>query len=229
MMISEERAELAGLMDGIGQKYQVVSTDVAVGEHRLKFLALADEDGFLEDLVEKGEEGRIELPYWIKIWPASVVLAQAVCQVSPAARLKVLEIGAGVGVAGLFAAAMGHETTISDINPDALDFIRAEALMNNLKVKVRKLDWTAPGLEEKYDLILASEVVYRLEDHAPLLNLFKLALTERGIVLMTGMANPQMKAFFEAAAPDFTWEGKSYKLSGPDEDQRLFLFRVKRR
>jgi len=226
---SETKGDLARIMAGIERKYKVTTTDVAVGRDRLKFLALEDEDRYLEDLVERGEEGRIELPYWIKIWPASIILAQAAYDVSPAARLKVLEIGAGVGVAGLFAAVRGHEVTVTDINPDALDFVRAEALINNLEVTVRELDWTAPDLDRKYDLILASEVVYRREDHRPLIGLFKQALIDNGIVLMTGMRNPQLKAFFEAAAPDFTWEGKSFRLRGPDEKHQIFLFRIKRR
>ena len=54
----------------------------------------------------------------------------------------ILEIGAGMGVVGLFMGACGYRVTITDFDEEVLELLRLNAAHNGLDtVSVRKLDW----------------------------------------------------------------------------------------
>jgi len=133
----------------------------------LEFLQIEDMDAYVQELIKDlPEETPPELPFWAKIWRTALLASYYVQKLDPAGR-SMLEIGAGVGVCGLFAAAKGFQVTITDMHPDAVLFSRIAVLKNNLsdRVTVRRLDFTKDRLENRFDLILGSEVLYK-EDQA---------------------------------------------------------------
>lgn len=103
-----------------------------------------------------------EFPLWAKIWEAATVLSayMADLPVNPAKRF--LEIGAGIGVVGIVAASFGHRVLMSEHNPDALKFARANAAINNCdNLEIKDLDWNKPVCDGRFDQIIGSEVVYK--------------------------------------------------------------------
>lgn len=221
---------LSQIMARIRTVYPVVTTEVAAGGKRLRFLMLEDEDRILEELAEQGEDGRDEWPYWSRIWPAAVILAHVVARIPSVVSLNTLEIAAGPGVAGLFAAAGGHRVTVTDNEPTALDFVRAERLLNGLTgLDVRPLDWSAPQVEQAYDLILSADPFYRRDLWPRLPGLFLKALVPGGAVLLTTQPNPYLPKFLEILKRDFSWSEKPMTMRGPDESHPIMLFTIKRR
>ena len=71
--------------------------------------------------------------------------------VSPGQR--VLEIGAGLGLAAVLAARAGARVVATDILPQAVEAIRTNAALNGVAVDARAGDCYAPVAGERFDLI----------------------------------------------------------------------------
>src|SRR5579864_5209689 len=72
------------------------------------------------------------MPYWADLWPAARMLAKVLLHESWPAGTQALEIGCGLGLAGIVALAMGLEVTFSDYDTCALRFAAANARLNGL-------------------------------------------------------------------------------------------------
>lgn len=66
---------------------------------------------------------------------------------------RVLEIGGGLGLAAVLAARDGARVTATDVVPEAVDVMRANAALNNVSVDARLGDCYAPVGGERFDLI----------------------------------------------------------------------------
>lgn len=163
----------AGLDDLLAiarSRYGVRFEPLSVNGMTLEFLQIEDMDAYVQELTKDlPEDTPPELPFWAKIWRTALLVAYFV-QKLPAEGRTLLEIGAGVGVCGLFAAARGFHVTITDAHPDAVLFARIAALKNNLadRVVTRRLDFTKDRFEERFDLILGSEILYKDDLARPL-------------------------------------------------------------
>jgi release factor glutamine methyltransferase len=74
--------------------------------------------------------------------------------VSPGER--VLEIGAGLGLAAVLAARAGAHVVATDVVPEAVGAIRANAALNRVAVDARLGDAYAPVVGERFDLVCAN-------------------------------------------------------------------------
>jgi release factor glutamine methyltransferase len=74
--------------------------------------------------------------------------------VSPGER--VLEIGAGLGLAAILAARAGGHVTATDVVPAAVSALRANAALNGVVIDARSGDCYAPVAGERFDLICAN-------------------------------------------------------------------------
>ena len=72
-----------------------------------------------------------DFPLWAKIWKASWVLSGYLAGMPVDDDKRILEIGGGIGLVSIVAAAFGHQITMTEYNPDALNFARANAHRNN--------------------------------------------------------------------------------------------------
>lgn len=66
---------------------------------------------------------------------------------------RVLEIGSGLGLGAVLAAKAGASVVATDVVPEAVDAIRANALLNGVAVDARLGDCYAPVAGERFDLI----------------------------------------------------------------------------
>jgi HemK-related putative methylase len=69
---------------------------------------------------------------------------------------RVLEIGAGLGLAAVLAARAGARVVATDIVPAAVDAIRANAALNGVAVDARVGDVFAPVAGERFDLVCSN-------------------------------------------------------------------------
>jgi predicted nicotinamide N-methyase len=120
--------------------------------------ALIDEDAFEDDEF---------LPYWAELWPSALSLARAVP--SDVAGKAVIDVGCGLGLPALVAAARGAHVTAIDWAPAAIDLLNENAGRNGLVVDARVADWRS--FSGSFDLALASDVLYEARNVEPLLEL----------------------------------------------------------
>lgn len=69
---------------------------------------------------------------------------------------RVLELGAGLGLASVLAARAGARVVATDIVPEAVEAVRANAALNGVAVDARLGDLYAPVRGERFDLICAN-------------------------------------------------------------------------
>jgi release factor glutamine methyltransferase len=69
---------------------------------------------------------------------------------------RVLEIGAGFGLAAVLAARAGARVVATDIVPEAVEAIRVNAALNGVAVDARLGDGYAPVAGERFDLVAAN-------------------------------------------------------------------------
>jgi len=146
--------------------------------------ALIDEDAFAEDEF---------LPYWAELWPAATALAEALPDV---AGLRVVELGCGLGLTSLVAAAKGADVTATDWAPDAIRLLRTNAQRNGIALRAEVRDWRDPW-GERFDLALAADVLYERRNVEPLLE----RLRELAPIALVGLAGRPYEQEFLRAAP----------------------------
>jgi predicted nicotinamide N-methyase len=100
-----------------------------------------------------------EPPYWAHVWPGSRALARRMSQVACAGQ-RVVEIGCGLGLAGIVAAARGAAVTMLDAAPESVQFARANAALNGCDAGVLRTDLGCPGIRGLFDYCLAADVTY---------------------------------------------------------------------
>lgn len=148
---------------------------------------LIDEDAFAVDEF---------LPYWAELWPSGTALAEALPGVLRGRR--VVELGCGLGLPSLVAAARGARVLATDWAPDALDLLRRNAARNGLALDVALARWDDPGaFGGGFDLALAADVLYEPRNVPQLLALLPRLAPE---VLLAEPGRPASKRFFAEAA-----------------------------
>ena len=69
---------------------------------------------------------------------------------------RVLELGAGLGLAAVLAARAGARVVATDILPAAVETIRANAALNGVTIDARLGDCYAPVAAERFDLVASN-------------------------------------------------------------------------
>jgi predicted nicotinamide N-methyase len=97
---------------------------------------------------------------------------------------SILDLGCGMGFAGMTAAAMGARVVFADLESDALLFARLNSIAWSRRIRTRRLNWQRDRLDESFDLILGADVLYDRSQWEFLDPFFKAHLKKSGSVLL---------------------------------------------
>jgi len=103
-----------------------------------------------------------EPPYWLHLWPGSRALAREVGARDGWQGKRVVEVGCGLGLAGLVAARLGARVVFVDMTLDALRMARENARANACDVDLVQTDIRQPAIRGRFDAILLADVTYDL-------------------------------------------------------------------
>ena len=205
------------------QEYETDPTEVVVNGKPFNILLPRHLDRFINS-----DDALQEFPLWAKIWKASWVLCGYLADMPVQPGKRYLEIGAGVGLVSIVAASFGHQITMTEYNPDALNFARANAHLNNCPgLPIQKLDWHHPQLDGKFDMIVASEVTYKQADFSALIQLFKSKLKPRGQIILASEMRKTGKALFKFLKTDFDIKVEKKRLRSETAVTRIVLFKMR--
>lgn len=203
--------ELDSLLSSIRATFDADFEPLQIDGDTLQILTIRNMPAHLDSLLRRGlvHDPLRDLPVWARVWPASFVLGRLLRKYEPEGK-SLLELGAGTGLLSMVAARYGFSRIVlSDGNEDALRFARANVLRNRLShmVETCRMDITRPAgvpcLEDGFDIIAASEVLYLDELHRPLLKIVQRYLkTEGKAMFCTDMARAKPR-FAKLAARSF--------------------------
>jgi predicted nicotinamide N-methyase len=187
----------------------VVVTTLELSGRSIRLARPADPDRLLDDPVVIDWNRRDDyMPYWAYLWPAAFLLADAVARehwplpTADSRAPKVLEIGCGLGLAGLVALARGLFVQFTDYDPAPLEFVVRSAAENGFdptRFAIRRLDWRALP-DERFSLILGADVIYEAPLVPLVANLLGTLLAEGGLGLIASPYRAAAHAFPAALA-----------------------------
>lgn len=148
----------------------VTVTTFEFGHRAVRIVRPADPDRLLDDpRVLEWNRRDDYMPYWAYLWPGAYLLAEAVArqewpEAADGGPLEVLEIGCGLGLAGLAAMAGGLSVQFSDYDRAPLEFVARSVAENGFdesRSRTRLLDWRKlPDEHERFPVILGADVTY---------------------------------------------------------------------
>jgi len=207
--------------------------------HTVKLVRPSEPDRLLDDPGVLAWNRRDDyMPYWAYLWPSAYLLAERVVRGpeidannadNPA---EAVEIGCGLGLAGLAALARGARVHFTDYDPAPLRFVARSAIENGFdrsRFTTRLLDWRDLP-DERFPLILAADVLYEARLIPLIANLLDRMLTADGFGLI---ATPYRGAAegFPAALAERSLQYHTDAAQARGEDGRLIqgtIYRVSR-
>jgi predicted nicotinamide N-methyase len=137
-------------------------TNVIVGDGVFHLARPADVEALIDSGSGMDQVGNdVTMPYWATLWPVSRALAERIVSCPAAFKgKKTLELGCGLGLAGLAALRTGAEVTFSDYDPNALEFAAHNAKLNGFSsFAVSRFDWRDPP-DQLFDVIIGADLAW---------------------------------------------------------------------
>lgn len=149
------------LRGAIEQIVPLVEEAITIGGVDFRWHKVADPDRLLSEAVDPDGMPSIDIdPFWAVAWRAAQGLDCFLERID-LTDMRVLELGAGAGHAGIAAAARGAKVTLSDAVELALLVARLNSWPVRSRVELVRLRWGEEQLEgEPFPLILGSDLVY---------------------------------------------------------------------
>jgi predicted nicotinamide N-methyase len=170
-----------------------------------------------------------EPPYWALVWIGARALAAHLLDHPPGPAARVLDLGCGLGLSGLAAALSGARVVFADYARECLPFVRASLEAHGCrKAEVRHLDFTREHLEERFDLIVAADIVYDPAAYEPLAAFLAAHLAEDGEILLTESLRADARNFLATLkAKGFEDEVTACWVEEDGAPQRTWIHRLR--
>lgn len=142
-------------------------------------------------------------PFWAKIWPSSIALANFLIKESHLITGKnILELAAGLGLPSLAAAKFATSIICSDYVQEPLDLVEQSIVLNNLNnVDCKILDWNDLPEGLSADVLLLSDINYEPSAFNQLLKVMKFFLQHNTTIILATPQRIMAKPFIEAVLP----------------------------
>jgi len=193
------------------QRLDLVEASVVLPGRTLTILRPRSAEALLDEEAFEHEEF---LPYWAELWGSGEELSEEIAE-RDVSGLRVVELGCGLALPSLAAAAGGANVLATDWAPDAIELVRENARRNKLDLDAEVVRWSEPRVlveRAPWDLVLAADVLYERRNLDELLALLpRLAAA----VLLAEPGRPHAQAFFDRAAAAWKIEqsGTVYALT----------------
>jgi predicted nicotinamide N-methyase len=184
----------------------------------------------LESVAQAYDEDQY-MPYWAALWPVSYYLGETILARTWPPGIKAIELGCGLAVAGLAGLLAGMDVTFTDYDETALRFVQLSCAANGLpKARTIALDWRCP-LDEQFNVILASDVVYEERSIEPIVQLIQAMLAPGGVVLLADQDRVHINQFLATlTGSGFSYERKAIRAtSAPDRPVTGSVYLIRRK
>ncbi|KPA16725.1 Methyltransferase [Candidatus Magnetomorum sp. HK-1] len=209
-------------IESFNQTYETEIIPLTIRDKQFSFLMPKK----LDDFIDKSDSLN-NFPMWAKIWEASLVLADHIAGQYKSPK-TILELGSGLGVTGIIAAAFGHKVTLTEYDPHAIQFLHANAHINNCikNIDIKFLDWKNPKIDSTFDMIVGSELIYKERAFPSLVSLFHKYVSKKGEILLTTEPRKASKPFLDMMMPWYKIQIWRKRMRAADATRTVLLIRL---
>lgn len=182
-MTASSAERVAGETDeaALRARFDVREEDFRHGDFAVRVVLPRAADALIDEAEFDADE---RLPYWADLWPSARGLTRHLLDHPPAER-RIVELGSGVALPSLALRSLGADPLATDYYVDALRFAGANAARNGLvPLRTLLLDWRDPPAGQRWDLVVAADVVYEQRNAEALAALLPAVLADGGRMLL---------------------------------------------
>ncbi len=204
---------------------------IHIGSLDFKIASPAIPDALLDhSTVHAAYEQDEYMPYWASLWPVAMFLAEEISARTWKADMSAIEIGCGLGLAGIAAAKKNLKVLFTDYDANAVKFAEKNCALNGIEdAEFALLDIRLP-MPRTFDLIIVSDLIYERRNVEPLVNLIDHMLATEGIALVSDQGRPYQENFLTLLREkNFEWTSVQKKILNLDGNEVTgFVFSIRR-
>jgi 2-polyprenyl-3-methyl-5-hydroxy-6-metoxy-1,4-benzoquinol methylase len=217
----------AALADPALRKFDLKRHKLPTADGLVSILCVRDVDALVRRISRAQYERDGHLPYWGDVWPVAVAILRAQVRGPSLLGKRVLDLGCGVGTAGVGAGRRGAHVVFADLDSRALPFAAFNAQHNGCRsFETRQFDWCSGRFEQRFDRILCSDVVYEARHHAPILRQIEQHLLPGGEVWVGDQYRTAADPFFELARARHRVEQEDLEVHFENVRRRVRIVRL---
>ena len=181
----------------MSETYPFTRREIAIGGRTFTVETVDDQEALLATASD-----RAIFPFGLMLWEAAIALAEEFSgRGAQIAGKSMLELGAGLGLCGVVAAALGAHVTQTDHDPATLAACARTGHLNGVTgIRCQPGDWHAWRDDARYDFIIGADIAYDSDDHAAILALCQRNLGAGGTVLIADPGRENQALFLNRAA-----------------------------
>lgn len=176
----------------------------------------ADLETLWERIGEDDFDQDERLPYWVELWPASLVLCEWLgAHRGKLAGRRVLDLGCGLGLTAMAAASLGARVLALDYELEAVRFAAGNAALNAAPpVLWACMDWRVPAVRPGCaELVVGGDVMYEMRFAAPVADFLDHALVPGGLAWLAE-PNRSVYAHFRDLLEARGWRVEKRRTAG---------------
>ncbi|HEX2959424.1 MAG TPA: methyltransferase domain-containing protein [Chitinispirillaceae bacterium] len=124
------------------------------------------------------------LPYWAEQWPSSDVMLDFLKNYDLNPDSNIIELGSGLGIIATGLSLRECKVVATDISHEALIFTKTNVELNKLRSYPCCIDWRALPFKKRFDLLVASDILYEKRWIQPILSCCRELLKPGGKALI---------------------------------------------
>lgn len=190
-----EPNDFDALLKNAESQLPLVRDSIQFGSHRVDYYRPSDPESILDEETLLSDHGELEWqPYWAQAWDASVGMAEYLVN-QDLKNQCVLDLGCGIGMTSALLLAIGAEVVCGDNAPPSLLFAELNTWPWRQRAQVQFIDWHKTLLEQHFDTIVGSDIVYERQEVGPLDRFFRNHLKPDGKVILSDPSRPMTREF----------------------------------
>lgn len=198
--------------------------EISLGSRQIRVKVVANSEEILTRSVNDEEA-----PVWVELWPSSIALARWLWEGPSLNGISVLELGAGLGLPGVVAGLKGGRVLQTDYIEEALDVARETARLNMVNgLRTAVADWRSFNINEKFDYIIGSDILYHPDLNPFLKQIFRNNLHPGGLIVMADAGRTDSLAFIRELLLE-GWQVLEEHVPVQQDcfDYRISVYRIK--
>lgn len=172
------------------------------------------------------------ISFWWGLTSAAIAVSRHLEARGALRGRRVVELGCGLGLAGITAGLLGARITFTDYVSTALEHAERNCRLNGLDPRAADfvtLDWEQPEEIGRFDMVLGSEILYDYFTHSALIDVLRRIVEPSGTILLADRKRLVVSRFLgRLTAKGFPCveETVTVRVEGfPEQDVTVFTLR----